>query len=122
MLEEVVLYAPEMLEGMRRVLFCMFEVVEGELCLPEELEEPDVMRCVLLCILEAVERGLCSLEEVLGGLGGLEGLVGLGGAERARGAGGEALGYRYPVCWRLLRFRNFHCGSFLVTVTHLIHS
>src|SRR6266480_1378274 len=52
---EVVLYALEMLEGMRRVLLCMLEAVDGELCLLEVLE---VTRCVLLCILEAVEGGL----------------------------------------------------------------
>ena len=42
---EVVLYALEMLEGMRRVLLCMLEAVEGELCLLEAL---GVMRRVLL--------------------------------------------------------------------------
>jgi len=49
---EIVLYALEMLAGMRRVL----EAVEGELFLLE------VMRCVLLCILNAVEGRLCVLE------------------------------------------------------------
>ena len=44
---EIVLHAPEMLEGMRRVQLCMLEVVEGELCL---LEVPEVMRCLLLCL------------------------------------------------------------------------
>ena len=43
----VVLYALEMLEGMGRVLRCMLEAVEGELCL---LEVPEVMRCLLLCL------------------------------------------------------------------------
>ncbi len=38
---EVALFALGMLEGMRRVLLCMLEAVEGELCL---LEVPDVMR------------------------------------------------------------------------------
>ena len=32
---EVVLYALEMLEGMRRVLLCMLEAVESEVCLLE---------------------------------------------------------------------------------------
>ena len=41
------LYALEMLKSMRRVLICMLEAVEGELCLLEMLE---MMRCVLLCI------------------------------------------------------------------------
>ena len=103
---EVVLYAPEMLEGMRRVLFRMFEAVQGEFCLLEEL---DVMRCVLICILEAVEGGLCLREEILvglGGLGGLEGLVSLRGAERAGRAGGEALVYRYSAC----------CGGFEISI------
>ena len=42
---------------MHRVLFCMLEAVEGELCLLKLLEVPEVMRCVLLCILEDVEGG-----------------------------------------------------------------
>jgi len=42
----VVLYALEMLEGMRRVLLCMLEAVGGELCLLEVLE---AMRGELLC-------------------------------------------------------------------------
>ncbi len=42
---EVVLYALEMREGLRRVLLCMLEAVEGELCL---LEVTEVMRGVLL--------------------------------------------------------------------------
>ena len=37
MCAEVVLYALEMLEGMRRVLLCMLEAVEGEFCLLEVL-------------------------------------------------------------------------------------
>ena len=41
---EVVLYALEMLEGRRRVLPCMLEAVEGDLCSLE------AMHCVLLCI------------------------------------------------------------------------
>ena len=52
---EVVLYALEMLEGMRRVLLCVLEAVEGELRLLEVLEMSEVMRCVLLRMLEAVE-------------------------------------------------------------------
>ena len=67
---EVVLYALEMLEGMRRVLLCMLEVpealeelevseaVEGSsVCwiVFEVLEMLEVMRCVLHCMLEAVE-------------------------------------------------------------------
>ncbi len=50
------LHALEMLEGMRRVLRCMLEAVEAELC---SLEAVEMMRCVLLCILEAVEGALC---------------------------------------------------------------
>jgi len=41
---------------MRRVLFCMLEAVEGELCLLE------VIRCVLLVYWKAVEGRLCLLE------------------------------------------------------------
>ena len=41
---------------MRRVLLCMLEAVEGEICLLDVLE---VMRCVLLCMLEAVEGMRC---------------------------------------------------------------
>ena len=44
---------------MHRVLLCMLEAVEGELCL---LEVPNVMRCVLLYMLEGVECGLCLLD------------------------------------------------------------
>ena len=44
---------------MRRVLLCMLEVVEDELCL---LEATEVMRCVLLYTLEAVDGGFCLLE------------------------------------------------------------
>ena len=55
---EAVLHALEMLEGMRRVLLCMLEAVEDELCLLEVLEAPAVMRCIL----EAVEGRLCLLE------------------------------------------------------------
>ena len=40
---------------MRRVLLCMLEDVEGELCLLTVLE---VMRCMLLWMLDAVEDGL----------------------------------------------------------------
>ena len=46
-----VLSALEMWEGMRRVLLCMLETVEGELCwleVSEVPEAPEVMRCVLL--------------------------------------------------------------------------
>ncbi len=56
-----VLSALEMWEGMRRVLLCMLETVEGELCwleVSEVPEAPEVMRCVLLCMLEAVEGRL----------------------------------------------------------------
>src|SRR5436189_1243517 len=42
---ELVFYALETLEGMRRVLLCRVEAVEGELCLLEVLEMPEVMRC-----------------------------------------------------------------------------
>ena len=48
---EVVLYALEMLEvleGVRRVLLCILEAVEGGFCLPIVLEVPEVMCCVLL--------------------------------------------------------------------------
>ncbi len=51
------LYAFEMLEGMRRVLLCVLEVVEGEFCLLEVLEVTEVMRCVLLSMLEAGGEG-----------------------------------------------------------------
>ena len=62
----------EVLELMRGVLLGMLKVVEGELCLLEVLEAPEVMRCmlevpesmrfVLLCMLEAVEGELCSMK------------------------------------------------------------
>ena len=45
----------EVLEVMDRVLLCMLEAVEGELSLLEVLE---VMLCVLFCILEAVDGAL----------------------------------------------------------------
>ncbi len=45
----------DVLTVMRRVLLCMLEAVESELCLLEVLEE---MRCMLLCTVEAVEGGL----------------------------------------------------------------
>ncbi len=57
---------------MRCVLRCTVEAAEGELCLMEMLEVPEVpevMRCALLCMLEAVRGGLCLLE-VLRGAGG----------------------------------------------------
>jgi len=43
---------------MLRVLRCMPEAVEGELCLQEVPEVPEMMRCVLRCMLEAMEGGL----------------------------------------------------------------
>ena len=46
-------------EVMRRVLLCMLEAVEGEICL---LEVPKVMRCVLFRMLDDVEGVLCLLE------------------------------------------------------------
>ena len=46
------LYALELLKGMRRVLLCMLEAVEGELCL---LSVPAAMHCMLLCLLEVLE-------------------------------------------------------------------
>ena len=55
---EVVLYAIEILEGMRRVLLCMPDDVEGGLCLLEVLEMlevPDAMRSVLLSMLVVLE-------------------------------------------------------------------
>ena len=61
---EVVLYALEMLEGMRRVLHCTQEDLEGEVCLlevSEVLEMLEVMRRVMLCMLEAVEGEVCLL-------------------------------------------------------------
>ena len=42
---------------MRRVLLCVLEAVEGELCLLEELE---VTLCMRLYTMEAVEHRLCS--------------------------------------------------------------
>ena len=50
----------EALEVMCRVLVCMLEAEEGEICLLDVLLEVlEVMRCVLLCTLEAVESRLC---------------------------------------------------------------
>jgi len=61
-----------MLEVIRRVLLCILEAVEGDLCL---LEVPEATRCVLLCILEVSEAPevmrrlvLCMLEAVEGSL------------------------------------------------------
>ncbi len=48
-----------LLEVMSRVLLCMLEAVEGQLCLLVAME---VMRCLLLRMLEAVEGELCLLE------------------------------------------------------------
>ena len=50
-------------EGIRCVLLCMLEAVDGGLCLLElrvldVLDVPEVTRCVLLCMLEAVEGEL----------------------------------------------------------------
>jgi len=60
---EVLLYALEMLEGMRRVLRRMLEVVEDEICvLLEVLESLEVMRRVQLCMPEAVEVSSVLLE------------------------------------------------------------
>jgi len=42
------------LEVMRQVLRCMLEAVEGELCLLEVLEMPEVMYCVLRRLLEVM--------------------------------------------------------------------
>ena len=59
------LYTLDMLEGMRCMLFCMLEAVEGGFSLlgvSEVPEVPEVMRCVLLCMLEAVEGELRLLE------------------------------------------------------------
>ena len=56
----------DVLNVMRRVLICMLEAAEGELCLLGVLE---VIRCMLLrSMLDAVEGRLCSLE--VGGVGG----------------------------------------------------
>ena len=58
----------EVLEVMRRVLLCMLEAAEGEFCLLEVLEVPEMlevleaMHRVLLCMLEAAEGELCLLE------------------------------------------------------------
>src|SRR6266480_2259725 len=57
-------------EGMRRVLLHMLEVIRCVLlCVPDAMEgEPyllellEAMRCVLLCIPEAVKGGFCLLE------------------------------------------------------------
>ena len=123
---EVVLYASEMLEGMRRVLRSL-------------LEELVVMR--LCCSVYWRPWRVDS-----GRPGGLGGLGGLGRAGRARRAGGDApcaalytgglggLGGAggnvlcavcYVLCsleavegWLVWRFRNVHCDSFLVTVFH----
>jgi len=57
-----VLYSLEMLEGMRCMLLCMLEAVEGEIC----LLEVEAIRCSLLYILEAMEDGLCLMEAVGG--------------------------------------------------------
>ena len=54
--------ALEVLEVMRHVLVCMFEAVDGELCLLQVPKMMDVMRCVLVCMMEAVGGGLCLLE------------------------------------------------------------
>src|SRR6266480_1077728 len=95
---EVVLYALEMLEGVRRVLLCMPEAMEGELCLLEVLE---------------ATRGLLIDS---GGCGGWALFVGgVGDAGSAGGAGGDVLRAtpfagragddplcaRYSRCWRL---------------------
>ena len=56
-----VLEVLEVPEGMRYVLLCKLDAVEGELCLLEGLEVL-VMRCVLLFTLEAVEGGIYLLE------------------------------------------------------------
>jgi len=45
-----VFYALEMLDGMRRVLLCLLEAVEGMPCL---LEVPKVIRCMPRCTLDA---------------------------------------------------------------------
>ncbi len=52
-------YVLEMVDGMRRVLLCLLEAVEGK---PYLLEVPNVIRCLPLCTLEAVEGELCLLE------------------------------------------------------------
>ncbi|SRR6266480_5194545 len=62
---EVVLYALEMLKGMRRVPLCMPGPVEDELYLleiVEVVEAVEAMRCVLRCIPEAAEGALETLE------------------------------------------------------------
>ena len=51
--------APEALEVMRRVLLCMLEAAEGELCLLEVLEVPEVMRCVQVLWTYALSVGFC---------------------------------------------------------------
>ena len=47
---EVVPYALEMQEGMRRVLRCILEALEGEACLLEVLDEVGVMRRMRLSL------------------------------------------------------------------------
>ena len=58
---EVVLNALEMLDGMRRVLLCVWRLWRGGSACWRCLEE---MRCVLLCMLEVVEGELCLLEAI----------------------------------------------------------
>jgi len=49
------------------VMLCMLfnpNRVHWRLCLREELEVPEGIRCVVLCMLEAVEGRLCMLEVI----------------------------------------------------------
>ena len=47
----VMLHMLEVLEVIRRVLFCMLEVVEGDRCLPELLEVVRLVIEIMLCVL-----------------------------------------------------------------------
>jgi len=129
------------------VHYSVLEAVERELYLLELLCMLEAMRCVLLCVLEAVEGdsvcwtcwrvwrrcALCYSLDVLGVLEMPGGAVlrailyntrGCGGwALLAGGAGVDALcatgiirGCGEKV--QFSRFRNFHCGNFLISVLH----
>ena len=100
-----------MLEAMRCVLLGMLEAMR---CMPLGMLEAmrcvllgmlDVMRCMRLGMLEAVEGGLCLREvsEVLDVLEVMRCMLLAGCCGRRA---------------QFQAFRNFHCGSFLVTVPH----
>lgn len=54
---KVALFAGDWWELMHRMLLCILEAVECELCLQEPQEVVEVMRCVLFCMLDVVEGG-----------------------------------------------------------------